>query len=88
MADDRCPCGRGLMLGEGSGFETCSVCLWDDDGQGDRDADSVRGGSDRGLSLTEACRNDAAREAADPIDLRHVCPPTASERSPTTSSSA
>jgi hypothetical protein len=31
----------------------CPVCLWEDDGQGDHDADRVREGSN-GVSLTQA----------------------------------
>ncbi|BAU90743.1 hypothetical protein MPPM_2138 [Methylorubrum populi] len=79
-ADHSCPCCRCLTLDERGRFEIGPVCFWEDDGQDDRDADIVRGGPNRGLSLTEARRNYATCGAADPIDLPHVRPPTASER--------
>ncbi|WP_455962165.1 CPCC family cysteine-rich protein [Methylorubrum aminovorans] len=81
VSDHRCPCCR--TLNERGGFEICPVCFWEDDGQDDHDADIVRGGPNRGLSLTEARRNYATCGAADPINLFHARPPTASEREPT-----
>jgi hypothetical protein len=53
----RCPCCFCRTLGERGQFEICAVCLWEDDGQDDYDADVVRGGPNGGLSLTEARAN-------------------------------
>lgn|SRR5678816_4452960 len=52
----RCPCCQCLTLAEPAAFEICSVCSWEDDGQGDSDADEVRGGPNGSLSLTDARR--------------------------------
>ena len=38
-------------------FELCPVCFWEDDGQDNHDADEVRGGPNRSLSLEDARRN-------------------------------
>jgi hypothetical protein len=75
----RCPCCRYPTLHERGGYEICAVCFWEDDGQDDHDADVVRGGPNRGLSLTDAQRNYRRIGAADPQDLAHVRPPTDSE---------
>ena len=48
---------RSLTLSERGGFEICSVCWWEDDGQDDADADVVRGGPNGDLSLTQARKN-------------------------------
>lgn len=37
--------------------DICALCMWEDDGQGDVDADIVRGGPNGALSLTEARAN-------------------------------
>jgi hypothetical protein len=39
-----CPCCGFVTLPERAGYEICPVCLWEDDGQSDHDADTVRGG--------------------------------------------
>ena len=52
-----CPCCGHLTLGERAMFEICDVCFWEDDGQGDQDADVVRGGPNGSLSLSAARRN-------------------------------
>ena len=49
-----CPCCGERTLDERGGFDMCSICLWEDDGQDDHDADVVRGGPNGGLSLTAA----------------------------------
>jgi hypothetical protein len=49
-----CPCCRLLTVSAPAGFEICPICSWEDDGQGDADADVVRGGPNGDLSLTEA----------------------------------
>ncbi|MBU9352387.1 hypothetical protein KTE65_18920 [Burkholderia multivorans] len=46
----RCPCCRSKTLRERGGFEICSVCFWQDDGQDDEDADKVLGGPDGEVS--------------------------------------
>ena len=50
----RCPCCGCKTLNDRGGFEICEVCFWEDDGQDDYDADSVRGGPNGGLSLSQA----------------------------------
>jgi len=60
-----CPCCRILTLSERNAFEVCPVCFWEDDGQDDVDADQIRGGPNRSLSLTEARRNFRAFGACD-----------------------
>ncbi|RIK80838.1 MAG: hypothetical protein DCC68_10220 [Planctomycetota bacterium] len=50
----RCPCCGYKTLGERGVFEICPVCAWEDDGQDDYDADVVRGGPNKSLSLTQA----------------------------------
>jgi hypothetical protein len=75
----RCPCCRYSTLHERGGCENCPVCFWEDDGQDDHDADVVRGGPNRYLSLTEARLNYQRIGAADPQNLPHVRPPTDAE---------
>ncbi|MFD0321268.1 CPCC family cysteine-rich protein [Lysobacter gummosus] len=53
----RCPCCGGETLDERGQYEICSVCHWEDDGQDDDDADEIRGGPNRDLSLTQARAN-------------------------------
>jgi hypothetical protein len=53
----RCPCCSFITLSGRGSHEICPVCFWNDDGQDDHDADEVRGGPNRGLSLTEARNN-------------------------------
>ena len=53
----RCPCcGYKTLCGRGQD-EICPVCFWQDDGQDDHDADEVRGGPNRRLSLSDAREN-------------------------------
>lgn len=53
----RCPCcGNKTLCGRGH-YEICPVCLWEDDGQDDHDADEVRGGPNYELSLSQARQN-------------------------------
>ena len=49
-----CPCCHQKTLTERGGYEICSECDWEDDGQDDADADTVRGGPNGSISLTEA----------------------------------
>lgn len=55
------------------------VCFWEDDGQGDHDADVVRGGPNYDLSLAVARENFRRIGAADPKNLPHVRAPTEEE---------
>ena len=76
-----CPCCGNRTLGEPGTYEICPVCFWEDDGQSDHDADLVRGGPNRNLSLTHARENFKRIGAADPRDLAHVRLPTKEEES-------
>ena len=51
-----CPCCGELTVNDPGGFEICPICAWEDDGQGDEDADVIRGGPNGNLSLTDARR--------------------------------
>ena len=53
----RCPCCGYRTLRERGQHEICKVCFWQDDGQDDHDADEVRGGPNKNLSLTQARAN-------------------------------
>ncbi|MBC8138749.1 MAG: hypothetical protein H8F28_22950 [Fibrella sp.] len=53
----RCPCRRYKTLAERGAFEICPVCSWEDDGQDDHDADTIRGGPNGASSLTQARAN-------------------------------
>ncbi|MEV0581470.1 CPCC family cysteine-rich protein [Nonomuraea sp. NPDC050310] len=64
-----CPCCGLLTLDEQGMHEICPVCFWEDDGQGDHDADEIRGGPNRGLSLTRGRRNLAAFGASHKRDV-------------------
>lgn len=68
----RCPCCGCRTLGERGGFEICAVCFWEDDGQDDADADTIRGGPNRSLSLTQARQNFRAMGACDHESLPHA----------------
>jgi hypothetical protein len=83
MSDDKkgaCPCCRCLTLDERGAFEICPVCFWEDDGQDDEDAGTVRGGPNGSLSLEQARRNYAAFGACDHRSKQHVRPPLPHER--------
>lgn len=70
-----CPCCGYLTLDERGMYEICPVCRWEDDGQGDHDADRVRGGPNRGISLTQARANFAALGAGHPDWAIHARAP-------------
>jgi uncharacterized protein (TIGR02996 family) len=53
----RCPCCGCKTLRARGAFQICQVCFWQDDGQDDYDADSVRGGPNGIISLTLARAN-------------------------------
>jgi hypothetical protein len=52
LAKYPCPCCRLATLDALSAHEVCPECGWEDDGQGDADADEVRGAANGPLSLT------------------------------------
>ena len=74
-----CPCCGNRTLSELAAYEICPVCFWENDGQGDDDADVVRGGPNYDLSLTVARANFKRIGAADPRNSPHVRPPTEEE---------
>ena len=55
-ADSRaaCPCCGLRTLDPRGEYEICAVCWWEDDGQDNDEADSVSGGANAHLSLTQA----------------------------------
>jgi len=75
----RCPCCDFKTLFGREGFEICPVCFWEDDGQDTHDADSVRGGPNGVLSLSEARKNFKLHQASAPKFLKSVRPPLADE---------
>ncbi len=54
---ETCPCCGHQTLTERAGYDICEECWWEDDGQGDDDADEVAGGTNGNLSLTAAREN-------------------------------
>jgi hypothetical protein len=74
-----CPCCGYLTLDERAGFEICPICYWEDDGQTDIDADQVRGGPNRELSLTQARANYQEYGAVSREFVKHVRKPTPEE---------
>lgn len=52
-----CPCCYMPTLDERAGYDICSICCWEDDGQDSDDADIARGGPNKNYSLTEARNN-------------------------------
>jgi hypothetical protein len=75
----RCPCCGCRTLTERGGYDICQVCFWEDDGQDDHDADTVRGGPNYELSLTQARMNYREFGAADRKMLPHVRKPRPEE---------
>lgn len=76
-----CPCCACLTLDERGAFEICAVCHWEDDGQNDVDADTVRGGPNGRLSLSQARANYKTLAACDPKFVGLVRKPTCYEQS-------
>ena len=74
-----CPCCGHLTLAGRGGFEICPVCFWEDDGQDDGDAATVRGGPNGPLSLEQARRNYASFGASDECHRGHVRAPRPDE---------
>jgi hypothetical protein len=84
MAEPRkhaCPCCQFRTLDEKAAYDICPVCFWEDDGQGDADADLVRGGPNKELSLTVGRENYKRIGASDARWLSHVRKPTEDEAS-------
>ncbi|MGE3174814.1 MAG: CPCC family cysteine-rich protein [Planctomycetota bacterium] len=67
-----CPCCGFLTLEDPGGFEMCPVCWWEDDGQGDADAEVARGGPNGTLSLAEARANFRSIGASAPEFVQSV----------------
>jgi Cysteine-rich CPCC len=76
-----CPCCGYLTLDTRGEYQICQVCFWEDDGQDDRDADTVRGGPNGTLSLTRARRNYTEFGASERT-LSHVVRPPHDEEHP------
>lgn len=74
-----CPCCGFVTLLRRGWFEICPVCFWEDDGQDEDDADAVRGGPNRDLSLTQARANFREFGAYSMEALRHVRRPAPEE---------
>lgn len=74
-----CPCCGYLTLDERGGWEICSVCFWEDDGQDDQDADVVRGGPNGPLSLSQARQNFDVLGACRERSIYDVRPPKRDE---------
>jgi hypothetical protein len=83
MADPgkfHCRCCGHLTLASRDEFEICPVCFWEDDGQGDADADVVRGSPNGSLSLTQARANFRAFGACDQSMIQYVRAPRPDEQ--------
>lgn len=74
-----CPCCGCRTLTARGCYEICEICYWEDDGQDDHDADTVRGGPNHELSLTQARINYREFGAVDQKMLRHVRKPRPEE---------
>ncbi len=73
-----CPCCGRAALAERNSYEICKVCWWEDDGQDNARADTVMGGPNYGVSLTQGRANFLIHGISDPSrnDLReHQDPP-------------
>lgn len=75
-----CPCCGFRTLPERGGYDICEVCFWEDDGQDDHDADTVRGGPNYELSLAQARLNFAEYGASSQRVKSYVRPPLESEK--------
>lgn len=75
----RCPCCGYRTLTAPGTSEICPVCFWEDDGQGDSDAEVVRGGPNGDLSLSEARENFRRFGASDPRSVASVRKPRPGE---------
>lgn len=76
----RCPCCNYKTLQERGGFDICPVCFWEDDGQDEQDADTMRGGPNGSLSLTQARANYHVYGACKEGFVQNVRPPSPKEK--------
>lgn len=74
-----CPCCGYVTLPSRGAYDICPICLWEDDGQDDGDAEDKRGGPN-GVSLTAARINFLRIGAAEPKNLPHVRAPLPTDR--------
>ncbi|MDY3555950.1 CPCC family cysteine-rich protein [Gemmata sp. JC717] len=74
-----CPCCGCWTLDERCDSDVCEVCYWEDDGQGDHNADAVYGGPNGALSLTQARANYRAFGACEEAMRPHARPPRSDE---------
>ena len=75
-----CPCCKFRTLSSRGDYEICKVCFWEDDGQGEQDADIVRGGPNYELSLRQAQANFRNIGAVAERYLTFVRPPRPNEQ--------
>lgn len=76
----QCPCCHHWTLFEPARYDICPVCFWEDDGQGDADADEVLGGPNGSESLTTARANYRRIGASNERSVQFVREPHPSER--------
>ena len=76
------PCCGHYTLDGRAGYDICPVCFWEDDGQDEDDADTVRGGPNGSLSLTQARLNYREFGACETRSLEHIRPPRQDEIRP------
>lgn len=74
-----CPCCGYRTLPKKASFEICAVCFWQDDGQGDDEADEVIGGPNGQLSLAQARANYQDFGAVEKRFRKKVRPPSLGE---------
>ena len=74
---ESCPCCGLRSIGRRSSYAICRVCWWEDDGQDNTDADTVMGGPNYSLSLTQGRVNFLVKGISDPSreDLRKLQEP-------------
>jgi cysteine-rich CPCC protein len=68
-----------MTLDKNSRYRVCPVCLWEDDGQADPDADQVRNGFNS-VSLTQARFNFIVFGAYDEMSIPFARRPTPNEQ--------
>lgn len=76
----RCPCCGYLTLDARGDYDICPVCYWEDDGQDDHDAATVRGGPNGVLSLNDARANYRRVGACEQRFINDVRPPRPDEQ--------
>lgn len=75
----RCPCCHYKTLEERGGYDICPVCFWEDDGQDDQDADTVRVITPNHMSLTQGRENYRRFGVSQERLIPHVRPPLPEE---------